>query len=83
MPFLLLLKKLKRGNVNVLNACKYLRENGKISDDLVVIVDEMYLRKSVQYCKGHLIGCDEKGELFKGIVMFIIKGLQKSVRVVV
>ena len=50
-PFWSLSKKLKRGNVDVLNACKYLGENGKISDDLVVIVDEMYLRKSDQYCK--------------------------------
>ena len=83
VPSLLLLRKLKRGNVDVLNACKYLRENGKISDDLVIIVDKMYLRKSVQYCKGHLIGCDEEGELFKGIVVFMIEGLQKSVPIVV
>ena len=34
-------------------------------------------------CKGHLIGCDEEGESFKGIVVFMIEGLQKSVPILV
>ena len=47
------------------------------------MVDEIYLRKSVQYCKGNLIDCDKEGELFKGIVVFMKEGLQKSVLILV
>ena len=76
-------KKTERGNVDVLNACKYFRENGKISDNLVIIVDKMYLKKSLQYCKENLVGCDEERVLFEGTVLFLIEGLQKSVPIVV
>ena len=38
----------------------------------------MYLQKSQEYCGGELIGCDEDGNLFKGLVGFMIVGLQKS-----
>ena len=54
IPSLPSLKKLKGDNIDVLNVCKYLRENDKISDDLVIIVIKMSLRKSVK-----------EGELFK------------------
>ena len=33
----------------------------------------------VQFQKGKLIGCDDDGKLFKGIVTFMIVGLRKSI----
>ena len=34
--------------------------------------------KSQEYCGGKLIGCDD-GNLFKGLIGFMIVGLQKSI----
>ena len=36
------------------------------------MVDEMYLQKSADYHSGDLVGCDESGVLYKGIVGFVI-----------
>ena len=49
----------------------------------MVLVDEMYLKKTVQFCGGNFIGCDEDGQFYKGIIVFMIQGLKKSVSLVV
>ena len=43
----------------------------------------MYLQKSVQYHIGGFVGQDEEGNLYKGIVAFMIVSLRKSVLIVV
>ena len=43
----------------------------------------MYLQKCVKYIGGDYLGSDDEGSLFKGIVVFMIQGLQQSVPVVV
>ena len=48
-----------------------------------MMVDEMYLQKCVQYIGRDYLGSDDKGNLFKGIVVFMIQGLQQSVPVAV
>ena len=48
-----------------------------------MMVDKMYLQKCVQYIDGDYLGSDDKGNLFKGIVVFMIQGLQQSVPVFV
>ena len=60
--------------------CKYLKENDKISDDIIIMVDEMNLRKCALYNAGKFIGCDE---FCKGIIVFMIEGIKTSVPVVV
>ena len=45
LPSFSLLQKLKRGSVDALKACKCLYEAEEISQDVVVLVDEMYLKK--------------------------------------
>ena len=45
LPSLALLSKHRKGNVDALKVCSYLRESGKIFQDIIVMVDEMYLRK--------------------------------------
>ena len=43
----------------------------------------MYLQKSVQYHSGDFVEQDEEGNLFKGIVVFMIVSLKKSVPIVI
>ena len=47
------------------------------------MADEMYLQKARQYHSGEYIGADEDGNLYKGIVAFMIVGLQESIPYVV
>ena len=41
------------------------------------MADEMYLRKKVQYYGGKYVGADKDGNLYKGIVVFMVCGLKK------
>ena len=41
-----LLNQIQQGGVNSIKALKILRENGKISNDYILMVDEMYLEKA-------------------------------------
>ena len=56
-----------------------LHDNGCISDDVILIFDEMILQRSEEFIGGELIGSDENGELFKGIMSFMIIGLKSNV----
>ena len=44
----------------------------------MLLIDEMYLQKSWQYHGGKFYGKDEDGELYNGIVVFMVVGLIKS-----
>ena len=55
----------------------------KLSGDCVLIVDETYLQKSVQYHSGDFVGQDEENDLFKGITNFMITSLKKFIPVVI
>ena len=44
-----LFNKIKRGGVNSLKALEILRENVRVSNDCILMVDEMYLEKDTQY----------------------------------
>ena len=48
-----------------------------------MIFDEMYLQKRQEYFWGEMIGCDDEGELYKGIVCFMIVGLKESIPYVI
>ena len=52
---------------------------GKIDTDVIMILDEMHLQKEEQYVGGGLIGADKNGELFSGIMTFMIVGLRKCI----
>ena len=83
LPSFSLLRKLKQGNLDSLKAVKYMLDAKQISKDVIVMVDEMYLQKSVQYVGGDYVGSDKDGNLYKGIVVFIIQGLKQSIPVVI
>ena len=48
MPYLSLLNKIQQGGVYILNVLKALHEKGSFSYDCILMIDEMYLRKSTQ-----------------------------------
>ena len=83
LPLMSVLKKLTSGEVDSLKVAKLLLEKQTVSSDCVLIIDEMYLQKSVQYHSGDFVGQDEEGNLFKGIVVFMIVSLKKSVPIVI
>ena len=83
LPSISLLKKLSRGGVEPLKAIQVLLMEEKIDKDVVLLIDEMYLQKEVQFQQGKVIGCDNDGNLFKGIMTFMIVGLRKSIPLVV
>ena len=43
------------------------KRDGQISEDICLLLDEMYLQKFERYFGGELVGFDENGELYKGI----------------
>jgi hypothetical protein len=83
LPSVSLLRRITAGKIDALKTAKLLRENGSISDDVILILDEMYLQKCEEYFAGESIGADEKGELYKGVVCFMIVGLKNNIPYVV
>ena len=69
--------------MNSIKALKILQENGKISNDCILMVDEMYLEKTTQYHSGKYSGADYAGNLYKGIVAFMIMGLKELIPYIV
>ena len=66
-----------------MKAIKILLQEKKMDKDIVLLIDEMYLQKEVQFQGGQLIGCDDNNELYKGIMTFMIVGMKKNVSFVV
>ncbi|XP_065651124.1 uncharacterized protein LOC136079317 [Hydra vulgaris] len=83
LPSLSLLKKITSGNIDALSCAKRLKLEGKISQDICLIFDEMYLQKCEEYFAGEMIGSDESGEMYKGIVCFMIIGLKQNIPYVI
>ena len=54
-----------------------------MSKNVTLIVDEMFLQKCAQYQAGEYSGMSPDGELYKGILTFMITGLKKSVPYVI
>ena len=83
LPSLPLLKKICSGSIDAVKCAQMLKKEGKISEDVCLMFDEMYLQKSEEYFAGNLIGCDGEGDMYKGIVCFMIVGLKESVPYVI
>ena len=79
LPSVSLLKRLSQGGLKPLKAVKLLLNERKIDKNIVLLTDEMYLQKELQFQQGKLIGCDDNGNLFIAIVTFMIMGVRKSV----
>ena len=83
LPSLSFLKKISEGTIDSVKGLKALKAKGKISKDVIVIFDEMYLIKCEEYSGGQTIGADEENNLYKGVVSFMVVGLKESVAYVV
>ena len=79
LPSFSTLAKIQQGGVDAIKAVKLLLEQGKISKDIILMTDEMYLDKGTQFHGGEYVGADIDGTLYKGIVTFMIVGLRKSI----
>ena len=62
----------------MLNVLKTLHEKVSLACDCILMIDEMYLRKSAQYQSGEYVGVDEEE-----IITFIVVGLKQSIPFVV
>ena len=62
-----------------ITAVKSLLEKGHLSQDCVLLVDEMYLQKGTQFHVGEYIGATENDEFYKGIMVFMITGRKNPV----
>ena len=62
-PSLFLLKKITEGQLDAVKCVKSLKSQGVISEDVVLMFDEMYLQKCEEYCGGEIIGANENNEL--------------------
>ena len=56
-----------------------MKKDGKISKDIYLLFDKMYLQKCEEYFGGELIGSNENGELDNGIACFLIEGMKESI----
>ena len=50
---------------------------------ICLLFNEMYLQKCEEYFGGELKGCGEDGNLYKGLVCYMIVGLKESVPYVI
>ena len=83
LPSFSYLKSLTKGGIEPIKGLKLLLQEGKVSSDSALLIDYMYLQKSAQYHGGKLIGKDEKGDFYNGILVFMIAGLKQSVPYVI
>ena len=63
---------------DVVKCAKSLKSQGVISEDVVLMFDEMYLQKCEEYCGGEIIGANENNELYKGLLSFMIVELKEN-----
>lgn len=80
LPSISHLKHLTAGKIDTFSSLKALLANGSISSDVILIFDEIYLQKCEEYSCGQSLGSDEEGNLYKGLVCFMVVGLKKMYR---
>ena len=71
------------GGIDPVKALQSLLKDDTVSVDSVLLLDKMYLQKPCDYHDGSIIGKDEDGNFFNGILVFIIVGPQKSIPYVI
>ena len=79
LPSISFLRKITSGKIDALASAEALKNNKSISEDVILLFDEVYLQKCEEYVSGETFGSDENGELYKGMVCFMIVGLKSSI----
>ena len=75
LPSLSVISKLKSGGIEALIAIK---NNGSIFEDIIILFDEIYLQQCDQYSGRKAAGSDANGNLFTGIVCYMVIGLKSN-----
>ena len=83
LPSVSFLRKLTSGKIDALSSAKLLKSSGKISEDVILMFDEIYLQKCEEYEGGETTGADFSGNLYKGLECFMIVGLKSNVPFVI
>ena len=60
------------GKLDAVKCATTLKSQGPISEDVVLMFDEMYLQRCEEYSAGEIIGANENNELYKGLLSFMI-----------
>ena len=79
ISILVSIEKITEGQLDAVKCAKSLKLQGMISEDVVLMFDEMYLHKCEEYCGGEIIDAKENNELYKGLLSFMIAGLKENV----
>ena len=79
LPSIPLLKKICSRAIDAIKCAQSSRKEGKISETVCKLFDEMYLQKCQEYFVDNPIGYGEDGNLYKGLVCFMNVGLKESV----
>ena len=74
MSYLSLINKIQQGGADAPKTFKTVYEKDSFSRDCILMIGELCLQKSAHYGEGN-----EEGNLYKGIVMFMVVGLKKSI----
>ena len=77
------LRKVTSGQLDSIISAKLLEDSGRISSDVILMFDEIYLQKCEEFSGGEIIGADETCDLYKGLICFMIVGLKSNIPFVV
>ena len=83
LPSMPLLRKICSGAMDAVKCGQTLKNKWKISEDVCLLFNGMYLQKCEEYFGGDLIGCGEDGNVYKGLVCLMIIALKESVPYVI
>ena len=83
MHSLSLLHKTASSNVGTAALTTAFKQQGRISEDVTLILDEIYLQKSAEYIGGNTFRTNEDGDFYKGMLCFMIVGLKNSIPCVI
>ena len=78
LPSLPLLRKTVTGDRDAAKSAKLLKDEGKISSNVCLIFDKLYLQKCEEYTGGQPFGTPTNDELYKGIVSFMLIGIKQN-----
>ena len=79
LPSYSLLRKIKSQKIDTSKALCSLKDKFLFSDDVVLLLDEMYIQQEVQYDGRDLIGCNAELQMFKSTLCFMVVSLKQSI----
>ena len=72
LPSYSLLHKLSIQDIDTIKALVTLRNNKQVGNDVILLLDEMYLQQQVQYDGQALTGCDSNFQMYRSILCYMV-----------